>query len=173
MPESPTSRTPKKLLVLDPSSTCTGYAILNDYGRIIEAGRIKPTGKKSAIGRIDEIVQTVVVLLNEHSPDQVLVEITAGKSARRLGGKVQGLGVYGMAVGAIRQACRTVVGGENVMSVEENVWTNSVPKRKRLQMLRMTVPEYRAKKDPGGDVGDAVGLGLWWLRRNEITRSNR
>jgi len=164
---SPTSRTLRRLLTLDPSSTCTGYALFTSGAELIDAGRLKPAKTLSAVDRIDQIVSDVQHLIAEEMPTCIVIEITTGKSAGRLTRKVQGLGVYGMAVGAIRQACRDAMGKENVTSIEENVWTNSIPKRKRLQLLRIALPEYRAGKDPGGDAGDAIDLGLWWLGQNE------
>lgn len=155
-----------RLIAIDPSSRCTGYATFADGPEVVDAGRLKPAGDLSPLDRIDQIVSDVESLIDEEAPTRIVIEITAGKSARRLGGRVQGLGVYGMAVGAIRQACRAAIGPENVFSVPENVWTAGVPKGKRLRRLRVRFPRYKPEQDPGGDVGDAIGLGLWWLDRH-------
>lgn len=53
------------------------------------------------------------------------------------------LGAYG----------RAVTGGRS----------NIIPKADRLKVVRSVCPRYRPADDPGGDAGDAVGMGLWWL----------
>src|SRR5207237_1443481 len=79
---------------LDPSSTCTGYAVLDldntlergSFPVLIEHGRIKPERVRDAANdRIREMTREVIELCNEHLPAAIVIEDTSGKVSSRHG----------------------------------------------------------------------------------------
>lgn len=141
---------------------------------MLDAGVLRVGRDDDPIVRIKQLCADVRELVKDTQPSVIVIEVTSGKAAGRLNNrKVQGLGVYGMAVGAIwREAVwigRMRIGGPRlrVALVYENEWTQGEPKAKRHQRITMLLPEHaeRLTRDTGGDVTDAIGLGLWWIAR--------
>lgn len=145
------------LLGLDPSSTRTGYALVTLKGgalTVLEAGYLKPAmSTEKPMRRIGAMVDDLMRLIEEHKPDIAIVEVCSGHvgvgQRRNAGAR---LGVYGMAVGAMYQAVRSVPG------------LQGVPKRQRQQDIAMMFPAYAEQidADGGADVSDAIGISLWW-----------
>lgn len=162
-----------KLLGLDPSSTVTGYAVMEESESLIDAGRLLPRNKRSpAIVRIPEMIDEIFSLLDEHTPDKVIIEVTSGKvNTKRHGGSGAGLSTYGMAVGAVWQAVRSVMGDDSVVTVSENIWTRGVSKKARQCYLARVFPNYERhmSKDVGMDVADAIGLLVWWFQEQSVS----
>jgi len=161
------------ILALDPSSTIVGYAALRRDQSLIEAGLLWPAKRSDAsYERVRTMGNDLATLLDRLRPSVVLVEWTKGKvGVRRHGGHGAGLAVYGVGVGWI--ACRAecwAAGREGceVIGVLENDWTRGVPKEARQAAMRTLVPEYAGVEDAGGDIADALGLGLWWLREQSL-----
>lgn len=55
-----------------------------------------------------------------------------------------------------------------VECINENLWTRGVPKEERAAWVRQCFDEYSPETDPGGDIADAIGLGLWWLKERTL-----
>lgn len=159
-----------KIIAVDPSSTRTGYAVMQPPGKVIEGGyltprrcRDEPIVRATAMGR-----ELRDLIAGEH-PHDVVVEVTSGKVQARHRGGGAGLAVYGMAVGLILgaalygQVCCPKHWGTHW--VYENEWTQGRPKDARRERLRIEYPQYAAAfaADSGGDLADAIGLGLWWF----------
>lgn len=156
------------VLFLDPSSTRTGFALMDgaDASRINEAGYLKPkTQRWPPIRRIDAMVADLQALLYENRVDRVVVEVSSGKVGRRHQGGGAGLPIYGQAVGEVRRTAIFIMGPDAVEAVPENQWTRSQSKADRLDRLRYMCPAYAAasRQDGGGDVGDAIMMGVWWF----------
>lgn len=148
---------------VDPSSTCTGVAVLRG-GKIVEMAQLRAKSAQSSVGRIAVMTMKLVKFLREYRSAWLAIEVTSGKVAGRLGNRVAGLGVYGMAVGAALWAAQDVLGPEAIVPVTENVWTRGVPKGRRQVGVGVMFPEYArgvGRHDAGGDVADAIGLTLW------------
>jgi hypothetical protein len=164
----------KTILAIDPSSSATGWALLDLAGRIIEGGIIKPDKLRAEPQfRIKSMAEDFRQLLNEFEPGIILIEITSGKvGINRNKGAGAGLGVYGMAVGYFwaltdcwfRQLPAEQQGQTEVVVVKENDWTRGVPKEDRIAAFACEFPAYNPADDPGGDVADAIGLGQWYIR---------
>ena len=94
------------ILAMDPSSTKTGWALLDRSEHLLQGGILTPDKIRSEPQfRISAMCRDLRQLLGELDPETILIEITSGKVGRnRHGGSGAGLGVYGMAVGAIWQA---------------------------------------------------------------------
>ena len=160
-----------KCIAIDPSSSKTGYAVLGESGNILEAGLLLPRKVRDvAIVRIDCMCDDLRTLLGEHSADHIVVEVPSGHQHGRIERKTRGLATYGMAVGAMYATCRAFPSGRTHV-VNANDWTAGVSKDFRLRLLAMNHPkEYDPEADKGGDIGDAICLGQWWLDRFRFAR---
>lgn len=165
------------VLSIDPGSKRTGWAVLTQREQLLQAGVL--TGDKTtdpAEFRIAAMCRGLRELLEEWQPGTVLIEWSSGHVGRRRhNGGGAGLAVYGIAIGALWQvAVVWSTLGEprerqaRVRCIEENLWTNRVPKEDRVAAVAQRFREYRIEDDPGGDVADAIGLGLWWIRELAI-----
>lgn len=161
------------ILALDPSSTVTGWALLDLGGRILQGGLLKPDKIRSEPQfRILRMADDLQQLLNEFEPGTIVVEITSGKvGINRHKGAGSGLGVYGMAVGFLwavvvfwLQGLPAEQGRTEIILVKENDWTRGVPKSDRIAAVAAEFPQYDAARDPGGDLADAISLGQWYLK---------
>lgn len=172
----------KRVLSLDPSSSCTGIAIHDCSGppRLVYADRLrsKPVSLP-AYERIDQVAGRLPGLIKSYDVDYAVVEVTTGKTSSRHTGHGAGLAVYGVAVGAMRQALRQALGGVNVLDVLENEWTARTSKLDRWHWCRSNYPSYvelwdkdkiTARGD-GGDASDATYLFDWCRQMAHYTRS--
>jgi Holliday junction resolvasome RuvABC endonuclease subunit len=154
------------LLTVDPSSTCTGYAVMGNAANIVDAGLLRAGSDKApAVERIYCMRGELRNLIRQYQPACVLIEVTSGHTAGRIHRRTAGLAVYGMAVGALLDTAWAEA--RCVEYVEENAWTAGVPKEKRQARIAAIFPEYAQAKqrDVGADVADAIGLALWWYER--------
>lgn len=173
------------LISLDPSITCTGYAVFMVNG-LVECGRIttkaayqrnKVKHKIPAHERIDEVIRDLGELFDRFPASaEIVIEITSGKTSSRHGGGGAGLATYGMAVGQIVRYAIERFGGERVHQVYENDWTRGKGgKDKRIAHCRYTYPMYAkryAEVDAGGDIADAILLGEWWINNRAIREAS-
>lgn len=159
------------VLALDPSSTRTGFAVL-DRLRLVDAGYLAQPRRLDALARSAGMVDEILGLLRARAGlwRAVLIEVPSGRPRSGLRANAGGyLAIYGLAVGAIWQAvrswCSLQCAPPRVCAVTEREWTRGVPKRVRQRRMALLHPQYAAQlaKDSGGDVADAIGLGAWWL----------
>lgn len=166
---------PATILGLDPSSTRTGYALLATTGpTVLEMGVLRPRQAAPVPDRLLSITMDLFTLLDRHRPGLIAIEITSGHQAGRNGpGRMAGLGVYGMAVGAVLHAAWTWVGHDEgrwppgatprVVTVTENHWTRSAPKARRQMNLAAAYPDQRRAILDDHDAADALGVADWCL----------
>lgn len=153
------------LLALDPSLTCTGYAVGTSDRHLIESGRITPTctsGKVDATLRAWSMCKDIDDLIREHDIEQAVVETPAPQAPRGKHGS-KGQAKYGVAVGVI--ACHVIesLGIGKVTVVAADDWTGQVPKQRRALCVAADFPNYSTKRDPGLNVADAIALMQWWF----------
>jgi len=166
---------PQRLLCLDVSSTCVGYACFVS-GVLDDFGKYQPPARKPAEERIRMIVKGIMDGTKAFVPDVVVMEWTDGRGdgtrARQRGGKTAGLAVLGQAQGAVRAAIQ--IGGFTVETVHEFEWSAGRKKDVRASELALEFPTYCALaslgRDQGYDIADAIGIGLWWLGKQKIER---
>lgn len=154
------------LITVDPSSTRTGYALWN-RGELAEAGYIGPDRVADApLARIDAIGRELNAIVKTARPTVAVVEVPAGGpgSASRKGAKTS-LITYGLAVGYLLRLLLDA-GIDRVVPIAETEWTKGRPKRQRQLAIAATFPDYSTENDRKADAADAIGLGLWWVRRN-------
>lgn len=155
------------LLSLDPSSTCTGYAVFDWRAmRLIEAGRLRPIQSKSSEARIDQMLNDLDVLFAECKPSVVVIEVPTGRQYSRKG-RQSSLAVWGFAAGAVWASVRgwAKVSDCTICQVSNVEWTRGRSKESRIRRASM-YGEYDSAKDGGGDAADAICLAEWWNRRN-------
>lgn len=163
---------------LDPSSTVTGYCVMSLDERLIEAGIIREHKMRaSAESRIAVMCEDLKRLLNHWRPRTILIEWPSGHVGRkRHKGAGAGLSTYGVAVGALWRTCLhwreslplTEQQHVQVVTILENVWTGQVSKPDRVVAIASLFPEYNPAADRTGDIGDSVGLALWFIRERKV-----
>ena len=167
------------LLALDPSSTCTGYAVFNGE-KLDETGLLRPSASHGAERRTAQIVDDLRELLDAIQPTDIVIEVPSrypGTGSQA--GATGRLAIYGMAVGEIRRVCKDWVNSNGtkptIHSVDERMWTKGKSKAKRQRAIMLAYPQTRNMigTDRGGDAFDAVGLGSWWMANKwklDVTR---
>lgn len=158
-----------KLISLDPSSTCVGYAVFVD-GVVIDGGLLKPKSSATdAISRVRQLCMDAMALLDEMQPDRVLIEVPTGKQYSRKPGRVSALPVWAFAAGAMWELaaswCR--VHPPAACVAISNEWTRGSSKEARRDVAATFLKDYDPKKDRGMDLSDAVMMGKWWLSKGE------
>lgn len=160
----------RRVISLDPSSSATGAAVFecSPTPRLIHAARLTGTPKNGpAYKRIDQIVDQVTGLVSTYKADLALIEITSGKTSGRHGGHGAGLSIYGVAVGAVREALRHQLGRHNVIGIYENDWTKRTSKLDRWNACRYQYPSFSDvwDADKGDyDASDASYLFGWCVQ---------
>jgi len=175
-----------KILALDPSSVCVGYAVLKGLrpDELLEAGRLRPgvgVSTNPAAGmkawcRIERIGCELSELLGTWGfvgaaatleTARIVIEVPSGRcgtGSRR--GASSSLAVYGLAAGYVAGLCEAAMPG-GVRPVTEREWTPRTggKDRRKIVVAALYKGRYQPKRDPGGDVADAVLLGRWWWMR--------
>jgi Holliday junction resolvasome RuvABC endonuclease subunit len=161
-----------KLLCLDVSSSCLGWALgeintapAGAVGDLIDLGRFAPPASRTSLERIRMICKEVEGLIFQLRPDRALMEWQSHKT-RRL--RAQGLAVLGQAQGAVLVTLeRELASVDLVDVVSERDWTGGKPKDQRatITSLRSTLLGLFLSKghDPGLDAADAAGIFFWKL----------
>jgi len=163
----------QSVLSLDPSSTVIGWAIMASAARLTAGGLITPESRSAPYAqRLDDMLADLQQLLDEQEPATILIEVPTGKVHRRKRPFMRGMGlsVYGFGVGAVWGECRRWSADRpaKVVTVFENDWTRGVPKRDRQLAIAAMFDRYWVGDDPGADLADAIGLGVWWFRRENL-----
>ena len=151
-------------IALDPSSTRTGFAMFDRSGQPTEIGFLSAPKQKLALDRILVMNRQLMEMIYNHTPDFCVIEVPQGKVHKRHGGGGTGLAVYGMAAGYLASTCHHC---SSVRLVEDS-WGGGESKTSRRHRLIRMFPEYAEqllKNDSGGDAGDALDLGHWWIQR--------
>ena len=153
------------ILSIDPSITCTGWAI-SDGAKVLSVGKIRTNPAFTLPERVWQIMNEFSMMETREilKVKSIIIEIPSGHvNHSRNKGSGAGLSIYGFAVGAIWQWLRYGY-GEQVHCVPESEWIGprNRLKERRKQLAAMYYPEYRKLKDAGGDIADAICLGQWW-----------
>ncbi len=167
------------ILSLDPSSTRSGWAVMQPPERLLQAGLLLPEKTKAASeARIETMCRDLRELLEESQPAVVVIEWTSGKvNVKRHKGEGAGLAVHGAATGAL---WREIEGWKRSLSadrrgrtlitlVRENEWTRGVSKQDRQATVAASFSAYDPSQDPGADIADAIAL-AGWFQREQMTK---
>ncbi len=176
-----------KVLAIDPSSSCTGYAVLSGLAvaDLIDAGRLRPSeaidqiagppwrrawlgqGPLKAYRRVYSMIADLRDLIIQYVPDWIVVEVPSGLAGTgsRHGARAS-LATYGAAAGLIVGACDWFADSNRVVVVTERMWIRGGNTAKRLRQRAIAAVyrgRYEWREDAGADAADAIGLGRWWL----------
>lgn len=162
------------LLSIDPSSTRTGWAVFHGED-LFDSGTIGPRASLTSWERIMAIANSVGDLLVHKNIEYVVMEV--GRKTHAGKPNVSGLQVYGMAMGAIGI---TVASFFHAVSpsdkcyefIDANQWVRGLSKPDRIRNLGIILKDYPRIKEicaaAGGDEGDAVDMGMWWLDEQRL-----
>ena len=169
------------VVAIDPASTRTGLAVVQvGTEKVIETALASAPAGRPPIDRMREIAADIETWIRElpiptgphigRLPSTIVIAVEtpsasrSGQTRKKSGGF--GLTTYARAVGRIEHMVEQLAFDlEHVVSVDERTWTGKTPKARRTAHVVATVPEYVPTKDPGQDIADAIGLGLWVSRR--------
>ena len=156
-----------RLLALDPSTRCTGYAVLAHVGAgtaLLDAGRLLPAKlAKPPLERMADMCDEISAIFREHEPITAAVIETAPGSPflRRRRGHTNLL-TYATGVGMMLREVQVRLGRGATFNVSAGTWARK-SKAHRQRVVAMSFPAYDAAADPGMDVSDAIALGLWFI----------
>lgn len=161
-----------KILSLDPSSTCCGYAVMTSADRAEEFGILTP--EKAAASyeiRAMSLARQIHAAALEVTPEAVVIEIPSRHvNHRRNGGNGAGIAQYAFAAGF---AAGKLDGHVDLRMFRADEWTGEVPKPDRIAALRVWCRQYNREAakgfDTGGDAGDALSLGRWWFKNKVVS----
>lgn len=171
-------------LTIDPSLSCTGYAVFSaaalDSAGII---RVPDTGKgRTQWARVAAALDDLTGILQSLPADgsvTVVVEtpqtVTRGKRGQRSASSLPG---YGMIVGAMLAHVRAYIAakapGWSLVEVSATVWTKGYPstnndphKTRRVRAAEYLYPSAAGKlgaETTAGNVADAILMGDWWVK---------
>lgn len=148
------------ILAIDPSSTCTGWAVFDGAGQIVDHGRVKPDRGDTPAARVSGMIFRLKDTAAEYRVSVVVIEEPAPNA------KVAFTSIpYVTAYGRIYEAMRTAY---QVETVAASKWTGGRRKPARAAYVKAEVPTYTGKGDSGMDEADAIGLGLWWTAKRRL-----
>ena len=152
------------VLGVDPSTSCTGYCLMNGRRQILDAGRFRANDRWPGWRRALSMADDMAALIDEIGPGRVIVEIPnhhahgGGENSKGFG-----LGTYGVAVGAVLDVLWRSPLRDVTYPVKPSEWAGRVTKVERSRRIAMLYPSYmtQAHHDSGLDVADAIGLALF------------
>lgn len=178
------------VIAVDPSLTCTGYAIINGDGtQIIEYGKIKPDCDGDAYERSLSIVQQVASVFRLHLDDwtEAVVVEQPQTYCKGLGGKRSAATApnYGMVVGmvtmAIQQEMAHACPEAILLRPSASLWTRGKVGTKgdkdKTNRVRSVELQYGLPvgslgcKTDAGNIADAIMLARWGV--DELERRKR
>ena len=162
-----------KILGIDPSISRTGWAIVDGAGGLGDFGVFASSAAKGTTAdRTTVLCRNVIKLALSQCPDVIVVEVPSRHVWRRVaasGGA--GLAIYGFAAGAVYATLQGDLAATWEMAeAVAGKWNGNEKKATRQQAMKAMFPSYRDTKDPGGDIADAIGLGLWWVNEQRMQR---
>ncbi|MEM0982679.1 MAG: hypothetical protein AAGI17_01875 [Planctomycetota bacterium] len=159
-----------RVLSFDPSSTATGWAVVNDELAAERSGILRRPASWPVYLRIRNLHADAKRLLNQLAAgvDRIVVEVPGKAQAGRLRRTYATPGDYAAAVGVVLGLAWGT--GLPVVTVRSDEWTGAregypASKAHRLAVLK-AAGAYDGEGDPGGDRGDAIFLGIWYLQRH-------
>ncbi len=168
------------ILAFDPSTTCTGWAVLGDAGddgKFLGAGMIRPDKFDTLTDRLLDMAEAVRERVRVAGADVVVVETPAATGRARAAQGFKGtpltIPIYGAAVGAAIVACGSTGKGVKVCGVASDEWTkHRVPtgrdphKAMRVEYVkRLYGIEDLGPRSLAGNVADAILIARWRLWR--------
>ena len=166
---------PKRILSLDPASRVSGYAVMDDTGKLLDAGLLKPVKTRLPVeSRVPMMLDSTIEILDEWKPEILIVEVPLKRQYTTKKQRTTSMAVWAVAAGAFWGWMWAVrhfyLPGLIVVPVSNVEWTRGSPKLMRQQKVVAMYRGYDPAKDPGLDVSDAIAMGLWYLRRYKMAQ---
>ncbi len=170
-----------RLLAIDPSLTCTGWAVMESADSVIAHGTATP--KDGPIqDRIDELCTDLLGLASEHNAGAVVIETPAMNMRGGRDRAVTSGAAYGFCAGQVYRAMLS--SGLIVTGTSATDWTKSLGsavrrtrgdtyKINRVRAVEYLIPAMKDRlgcKSKAGNVADAILIGRWWFHRYEADR---
>lgn len=178
------------IIAVDPSLSCTGYAIINGDGtQIIEYGKIKPDCDGDAYDRSLSIAQHVATVIHMNIDDwtEAIVVEQPQTYCKGLGGKRSAVNApnYGMVVGMVTMAVQQEIAKAFSRAVflrpSASLWTRgkvgTKGDRHKTNRVRSVELQYGLPvgslgcKADAGNIADAIMLARWGV--DELERRKR
>lgn len=174
-----------RLLAIDPSLTCTGWAVMESADSVIAHGTATP--KAGPIqDRIDELCADLEQLAIGHLVGAVVIETPAMNMRGGRDRAVTSGAAYGFCAGQVFRALKAegVQRGFTVYGTSATDWTKSLGsavrrtrgdtyKLNRVRAVEYMIPSLKGGlgvKSKAGNVADAILIGRWWFQRYETDR---
>lgn len=145
---------------------------MDESERLIKAAAFLPDkDKHPPLMRIETMLVDLAHTLQSFNPDVIVIEVPSSHvNKKRHKGGGAGLAIYGLAVGHIRRECLAFVAGtdKQLIDVDSQDWTQGTTKYHRQGIVACQFPQYIPSEDPGGDVADAIALGVWYLTMRKV-----
>jgi Holliday junction resolvasome RuvABC endonuclease subunit len=166
---------PAAILAFDPSTTRTGWALMDRSGTLLNCGAI-PLTAHPAEKRAGVLFDAVRALANDERvicDMEFAIEWPGQHTHRRVkGASGAGLAVYGTAPGVVYGALRSLVSDRRIGLYTPAVWTpGNAKKEGRAAMYRLAHPAYAKAKDKACDIADAIGVAEYAWQRINLERS--
>ena len=162
-------------MAIDPSLRAAGYAVVSSVGVVLSAGLIRP-GNGEIGQRIKNLTQDIRVLMVEHRPEAVVVEVPQSAGGANRGGyrghSVMSAPIYGMAVGAavtVLQECEC-----RLILCQPSEWVgrgrvpssrNDPNKHKRINYVNRVFNLKLALNSVNGNIADAILMADWGRKK--------
>ena len=162
-----------RLLTIDPSLTCTGYAVWDirktwQYNKhsLIFYDSVSPDATEEFHARMSYLINSIRECLREHLISLVVYERASDFHYANRG--VKNYQKYTEAVHGIKYICIDFFDGspKNVIGVTAPTWKGSGKKKDTLNKVNLFFGLDLKVKD--NDIADAIGLGMWFLDRQRI-----
>lgn len=164
----------KTLISLDPSSTCTGYAVFEYDDKDCELVRKRckliisgawdlKKHNSTLYDRIECLGENISSLCFEWKPDCATYELPDNCNRGYANSNA-----YYQAVFKTQAKLWEILGSDNCFGVEVQAWKNQKKKR---DTIREVNSDYRLKlTDKDDDEADAIGIADQWLQRLDTER---
>ena len=162
----------KILLALDPSSTCTGWAVFHRNARagikLHRYGRVKASKRLSVPERVESMVIDLGVVIMKESPDCAFIERPGKANYFNKQGQRTSSGTDTLyhAWACIYAMLAEHLGLYNVYGVRPQSWKGNGSKLATIETVNLAYGLSLTLTE--NDMADAVYMGGWFLERQKI-----
>lgn len=166
-----------KLLSLDPSLTCTGWAVWNvsdcwrevdleDFDNIKTCPEDAGNDEDVDNDRLWYISESINKIIKDCDIEQVVYEKDCPYNYTGRGRGQKNMDKYRRAVTYIYAHCTIAVGRKNVYGVFADTWKGTEKKHATIKNVNSLYGLDLKKKD--NDIADAIAVGHWFIKRQRI-----
>jgi Holliday junction resolvasome RuvABC endonuclease subunit len=157
-----------RILSLDPSSTCTGFAVLDVADNLCGDPQFLSCGTIKSEGALEERLDRLRVRVGELADDRmdwaVFEQVALPYPGR--GMSQAAWNAYSWAVHTVQEILLTVMGPDRVRAVTALTWKKSVKKAAMVKRANLLFGLDLKAKDH--DIAEALLLGKWFIERQRV-----